>query len=106
MTQEPVAVVNSSVALVEAAVSCAVGFHFAGLNLDSKELALVMAVVVALGNLLKILWARGQVTPVSAPRNNDGQRLVPEMAPLGQPTVGAYALPTRPRSPGPSPAEV
>ena len=100
MTQEPIAVVNSTVALLEAAISCAVGFHFAGLNLDSRELALVTAVVVALGNLIKILWAREKVTPVSSPRNNFGQRLVPEAAmPVGSTSVGVYAPPTSLRTP-------
>ena len=40
------------------------------MNLNSKEVALVMAVVVALGNVVTTRWARGQVTPVSTPRNN------------------------------------
>lgn len=91
MTQEPVAVVNGTVALVEATLSLAVGFHFAGLNMDSKEIALVMAVIVAVGNLVKTLWARAHVTPVSDPRNNDGHRLVAE-APRPSPGVstGSY----------------
>ena len=105
MAQEPVAVINSSVALVEATMSLAVGFHFAGLNLDSKEVALVMAVVVALGNVVKTLWARGQVTPVSSPRNNNGQALVPERGAGVQAPDDAYVAPKRPRTSGASPAE-
>jgi hypothetical protein len=80
MASEPIAVVNSTVTLVEAAISLAVGFHMAGLNLDAKELALVMAVVVAIGNMVKTLWSRGQVTPVADPKNDQGERLIPQKA--------------------------
>jgi UDP-glucose 6-dehydrogenase len=78
MSTEPVAVVNGAVTLVEAAIALAAGFHITGVDLDSEKMALIMAVVVAIGNLVKTLWARGQVTPVTDPRNNDGKRLVPE----------------------------
>jgi hypothetical protein len=75
MTLEPVAVVNTAVAIVEAAIALAVGF---GLDWTPEQVALVMAAVVALSALVKTLWARGQVTPVAAPRDNEGNRLVPE----------------------------
>ena len=75
MTLEPVAVVNATVAIVEAAIALAVGF---GLHWTPEQVALVMAVVVALAALVKTLWARGQVTPVAAPRDNEGRILVPE----------------------------
>ena len=76
MTLEPVAVVNATVAIVEAAIALAVGF---GLDWTAEQVALVMAVVVAVAALVKTLWARGQVTPVLAPRDNEGNRLVPEV---------------------------
>ena len=75
MTLEPVAVVNATVAIVEAAIALAVGF---GLDWTPEQVALVMAVVVAVAALVKTLWARGQVTPVLAPRDNEGRVLVPE----------------------------
>jgi hypothetical protein len=75
VTLEPVAVVNATVAIVEAAIALAVGF---GLAWTPEQVALVMAVVVALSALVKTLWARGQVTPVAAPRDNEGRALVPE----------------------------
>ena len=75
MTAEPVAVVNAAVAILEASIALAIGF---GLHLTTAQVGLVMAVVVAVANLVKTLWARGQVTPVTAPRDNDGNRLVPE----------------------------
>jgi len=75
MSAEPVAVVNSSVTVIEASLALAVGF---GMTLDAKQVALIMAVVVAIANLIKTLWARGQVTPVASPRNNDGKELVPK----------------------------
>ena len=74
MTLEPVAVVNATVAIVEAAIALAVGF---GLDWTAEQVALVMAVVVAVSALVKTLWARGQVTPVAAPRDNEGRILVP-----------------------------
>jgi len=76
VTLEPVAVVNAAVAIVEAAIALAVGF---GLNWTAEQVALVMAVVVAVAALVKTLWARGQVTPVLAPRDNEGRSLVPEV---------------------------
>jgi len=76
VTLEPVAVVNATVAIVEAAIALAVGF---GLDWTPEQVALVMAVVVALSALVKTLWARGQVTPVANPRDNEGRSLVPEV---------------------------
>ena len=75
MTLEPIAVVNATVAIAEAAIALAVGF---GLDWTPEQVALVMAAVVALAGLVKTLWARGQVTPVNAPRDNEGRRLLPE----------------------------
>lgn len=75
MTLEPVAIVNGLITIAEASIALAVGF---GLNWDAKEVGLVMAVVVAVGNLVKTLWARGQVTPVTDPRDNKGAPLVPK----------------------------
>lgn len=75
MTLEPIAVVNATIAIVEAAIALALGF---GLEWTPQQVALVMGVVVALANLLKTLWARSQVTPVAAPRDNEGRRLVPK----------------------------
>ena len=72
-TLEPVAVVNSVVALAEALVGVAVGF---GAPLSKAQVGLVMAAVIAIANVVKITWARGQVTPVTLPRNNQGQNLV------------------------------
>ena len=76
MTLEPVAAVNATVAILEAAIALAVGF---GLDWTPEQVALVMAVVVALAALVNTLWARGQVTPVASPRDNQGNRLVPEV---------------------------
>ena len=72
--REPVAVINAIVTIVEAAIALAVGL---GWDLTAEQVGLFMAVVVAIGNLVKILWARNQVTPVSDPRSNDGKPLTP-----------------------------
>ena len=69
---EPVAVVNGSVAIVEASIALAVSF---GLNWSGEQVGLVMAAVIAIGNLLKTIWARRKVTPVAAPRDNEGKAL-------------------------------
>jgi len=74
MSHEPVAIVNSLTTIVETSIALAVGF---GLDWDPKQVGLVMAVVVAVGNLVKTIWVRGQVTPVTAPRDNKGTPLVP-----------------------------
>jgi len=73
-TLEPVAVINSGVALVEAAIALAVGF---GLNWTKDQVGLVMALVIAVANVIQTLWARRHVTPVADPRNDKNQRLVP-----------------------------
>ena len=75
MKLEPVAVVNSIVTLAEALVAPAVGF---GLTWSGEQVGLVMAVVVGLGTVVQTLWARGQVTPVTDPRNAAGSRLTSE----------------------------
>jgi len=72
MRLEPVAVINGTIAIVEAAIALAVSF---GLNWNGEQVGLVMAAVIAIGNLLKTIWARGKVTPVAAPRDNEGRVL-------------------------------
>jgi hypothetical protein len=72
-TLEPVAVINGTITILEAAIALAVGF---GLDWSAEQVGLVMAVVVAVGNLIKTIWARGQVTPVAAPRDNQGRELM------------------------------
>jgi uncharacterized membrane protein len=79
MNAEPVAVINVVVALIEAIIALAVGLG--RVNLTKEQVGLLMAVVVAAANVLKTLWARGQVTPVTSPKNNQGQQLVPALAP-------------------------
>jgi hypothetical protein len=75
VNQEPVAIVNGLIAIVEASIAVGVGF---GLDWDAKQVALVMAAVVTVGNLAKTLLVRSQVTPVTLPRNNEGLSLVPK----------------------------
>jgi len=70
---EPVAVVNGSVSIVEAAIALGVGF---GLSWTAEQVALVMALVIAIANLVKTFWARAQVTPVANPRGADNRALV------------------------------
>lgn len=72
MKLEPVAIANSLVTLIESAIALAIGF---GLAWTTEQVGLVMVVVVAVGNLIKTLWARGQVTPVADPRDAQGKAL-------------------------------
>jgi hypothetical protein len=58
MTREPVADVNASVAIIEAAIAIAVGF---GLDWTAEQVGLLMVGVVAVGNLIKTIWARSAV---------------------------------------------
>ena len=78
MRVEPVVVINGLITLIEAilALALAVGF---GLNWTPAQVGLVVAVVVAFSSLITTLWTRSKVTPVANPRNNERQRLVPEL---------------------------
>jgi len=73
-TQEPVAVINCLTAMIQAAIALAVGF---GLNWTSEQVGLVMAVVVAGGNMFNTLWARTKVTPTVSVRDSDNRSVVP-----------------------------
>ncbi|MCP5059108.1 MAG: hypothetical protein GY937_20580 [bacterium] len=66
---EPVALINSGIGVIEAAVALAVGF---GLELSAEQVGLVMALVVGIGNLAKTIWSRSQVTPIANPRIKEG----------------------------------
>jgi hypothetical protein len=74
-SKEPVAIINGCVTLVEALIAITVGFGL--VNLTVEQVGLLMAFVIAVGNLVKTLWARGQVTPVNNPRDNEGHNLQP-----------------------------
>jgi hypothetical protein len=43
---------------------------------SAEQVGLLMAGVVAVGNLIKTIWPRGQVTPVALPRDDEGRTLV------------------------------
>ena len=73
-TREPVAVINSAVAIVEAAIALAAGL---GAPMSKETVGALMAVVIAVGNLLKTGLVRRHVTPVIDPRNEAGKSLVP-----------------------------
>lgn len=70
---EPVAVINGLITIVEAAIALGVGF---GLKWTPQQVGLVMALVVAVANLAKTLWARTQVTPIANPRDAAHRPLV------------------------------
>ncbi len=69
----PIAIVNGITAIVETLVALAVGF---GLDLSAEQLALVMAAVIAVANVFKTWFGQSEVTPNSAPQDEDGRELV------------------------------
>lgn len=72
--REPVAVITAVTTLIEAAIALAVGF---GLDLKPEQVALLMAVIVAAGNLVNTLWARAHVTPVASPTDANNRSPLP-----------------------------
>lgn len=59
---EPVAVINAVITVIEASVALAVGF---GLDWTAEQVALVMAVVIAISNVTKTTLVRSKVSPVA-----------------------------------------
>lgn len=80
-TREPVAIINAIITVVQAIIGAVVLF---GVDWTPEQVAGVLAVVVAVGEALKTLWARSQVTPVSNPRDNMGRPLAPVRTSWGQ----------------------
>jgi hypothetical protein len=74
MKREPVAIVSSVIAVIEAAIALLVAFE---LSLTAEQVGAIMAFVTAVGGLIRILIVRPRVTPVADPRDNEGRRLVP-----------------------------
>lgn len=75
LRDEPVAFINGVVAVVEALILLAVAF---GLELSGEQVALVMAVVIAISNLFKTVFARSRVSPVTASGKVEGSELMAE----------------------------
>lgn len=74
-TREPVVLINSITACIEAIILLCVAF---GLNWTPEQIAALMTVVVALGTVAKTILVRSRVTPLSDPRDNNGNLLTPE----------------------------
>ena len=75
MEREPLLTKASWVALVTAVIAVAVAF---GLPLTDEQQKALIALAGVLAPLAAAVWARGQVTPVADPRDDDGNRLTPE----------------------------
>lgn len=75
MTREPVLTAAAIAGVIMAGLSMAVSLGW--LSLDAGQMEAIQAFVLpALGLVLPIVaafWARGKVTPVSAPRTPDGE---------------------------------
>lgn len=74
MTREPLLTRASWVALVTAVIAVAVAF---GLPLSDEQQKALIGLAGVLSPIAAAVWARGQVTPVADPRDNDGQPLPP-----------------------------
>lgn len=76
MTREPLAIRGAVIAAVQAALTFAV---LMGLDLTPEQVAGAMALVATLGTLAVVLWTRGKVTPISDPRDNEGNPMTGEV---------------------------
>lgn len=74
MNREPLLTRASWVALVTAVIAVAVAF---GLPLTDEQQKALIALAGVLAPVAAAVWARGQVTPVADPRDDDGQPLTP-----------------------------
>lgn len=74
MNREPLLTRASWVALVTAVIAVAVAF---GLPLSDEQQKSLIALAGVLAPVAAAVWARGQVTPVADPRDDDGQPLTP-----------------------------
>ena len=74
MEREPLLTKASWVALVTAVIAVAVAF---GLPLTDEQQKALIALAGVLAPVAAAVWARGQVTPVADPRDDDGQPLTP-----------------------------
>lgn len=72
MNREPLLTKASWVALVTAVIAVAVAF---GLPLSDEQQKALIALAGVLAPVAAAVWARGQVTPVADPRDDDGQPL-------------------------------
>ena len=74
MNREPLLTKASWVSLVTAVIAVAVAF---GLPLSDEQQKALIALAGVLAPVAAAVWARGQVTPVADPRDDDGQPLTP-----------------------------
>lgn len=72
MEREPLLTKASWVALVTAVIAVAVAF---GLPLSDEQQKALIALAGVLAPVAAAVWARGQVTPVADPRDEDGNPL-------------------------------
>ena len=76
MNREPLAVAGAVVALVQAVLGAVVLMGW--WDLTAEQAAAWMTVIALAGTAAVVVATRGRVTPVSDPRDGDGQRLTPE----------------------------
>jgi len=72
MSREPLLTKASWVTLVTAVIAVAVAF---GLPLSDEQQKALIALAGVLAPVAAAVWARGQVTPVADPRDEDGNPL-------------------------------
>ena len=72
MDREPLVTRASLVALTTAVIAVAVAF---GLPLTEEQQKALIGLAGVLAPIAAAVWARGQVTPVADPRDDDGNQL-------------------------------
>ncbi len=75
MIREPLMVRAAVIAAVQAVLAALVGLGV--ITLDDNQIGLLVGAVGAVSALVVAVWSRPKLTPVDAPRDNDGNRLVP-----------------------------
>ena len=72
MDREPVITANTIVAFITAVIVLAVAF---GLPMTEQQQAAIVGVVIIVAPILAAFWARTNTTPLSRPRDADGEVL-------------------------------
>lgn len=88
-TREPLVTNSSIIAIVTAVLALVVAF---GLELSQDQQVAILGVTATVVPVILALVTRGQVTPVAAPRGNDGEPLTPLRDYGHDRGIGAVAL--------------
>lgn len=68
--RNPVAIIGATITIIESAL---ILYTLFGGSLTPEQQAGIITLVIAIGELIKILWSRSKVTPMKAPRTTSGE---------------------------------